>query len=89
MKNQLPAWCGRVNVLRQTDKIDSPLFEEVECLDEVFERTPQTVELPDHQRIIRPHIVEGGVQLRPVALRAAGFLRLDPRAARRLEGIEL
>src|SRR5260370_27392044 len=36
VKNQLPAWCGRVNFLCQTDKINSPIFQEIECLDEVF-----------------------------------------------------
>jgi hypothetical protein len=54
VKNQLPAWCSRVNFLCQTDKIDALIFEEIECLDEVFERTPQTVELPDDHGIPRP-----------------------------------
>ena len=49
----------------------------------------ESVELPHNQGIIGPHIVEGGLELRPVALRAAGFLGIHPLAPRGLEGIEL
>src|SRR6266853_1665566 len=41
MKDEFSAWCGRINVFSQQDKIDASLFKEVEGLDEVFERTPQ------------------------------------------------
>ena len=51
MEDEFAAWCGGINVLGQADKIGSPPFEEVERLDEIFERATQAVELPDHDRI--------------------------------------
>ncbi len=51
MEDKLATWRGRVDVLRQADKIHSSIVEEVECLDEVFEQASQAVELPDHHRI--------------------------------------
>jgi hypothetical protein len=40
MEDELAACCRRIDVLGQADKIDSSIFEEVEGLDEIFERSP-------------------------------------------------
>src|SRR5260370_16110227 len=54
MKDKFSAWCGRINVFSQRNKIDASIFEEVESFDEVCERTPQAIELPDDHGIARP-----------------------------------
>ncbi len=55
MKDQLPAWCGSINLLREADKVHSTLFKDVEGGDEILERAAQAVELPDDHRIPWPH----------------------------------
>ena len=51
MEDEFAAGCCGIDVLRQADKIDSPIFEEIERFDEIFERAPQAVELPDDDGI--------------------------------------
>ena len=67
MEDEFSAVCCCVNVLSQRDKIDPSIVEEVEALDEIFERTPQTVELPDGYGIPRPH--KRQELLQPLALK--------------------
>ena len=54
MKDEFAAGCGHINGFRQRDKIDASLFEEVEGLDEDFERTPQAVERASDHSTPRP-----------------------------------
>jgi hypothetical protein len=47
--------CSIIRANSQADKIHASIFEEVEGLDEVFERAPQMVKLPYHNGITCPH----------------------------------
>jgi hypothetical protein len=55
MEDEFSTGCCGVDVLRQRDKIDPSIFEEVAGLSEIFERAPQTIKLPDDDGISRPH----------------------------------
>jgi hypothetical protein len=89
MKDQRATGRAGVDGFGQRAQADLAAVQRLDRVEQLPQGPRQPVELPDHQRIIGPHIVEGGLQLRPVALGAAGFLRIDACAARRLEGIEL
>src|SRR5690348_2817125 len=67
VKYQLAAGCGRVDLLGEADKINPSIFQEVEGLDEIFERAPQAVEFPNDHRIPRP--CECQELLQPLALK--------------------
>ena len=54
-----------------------------------FKRAGETVELPDHERVLRSQVGEGGEKFRPLPLGAGGLLDKDLVAAGRLQGIEL
>jgi hypothetical protein len=89
MKDQRATGRAGVDGFGQRAQADLAAVQRLNRVEQLPQGARQAVEFPDDERIVRPHIVEGGLQLRPVALRAAGFLRKDPLAARCLKRIEL
>jgi hypothetical protein len=89
MKDQRATGRAGVDGLGQRAQTDVAAVQRFHRVEQLPQGARQAVEFPDDKRIVRPHIVESGLQLRPVALCAAGFLRINPLAARCPERIEL
>src|SRR5271166_432432 len=58
-------------------------------LEEVLQRPPEAVELPDHELIAGPQIGQGPLQAGPLGPGPAGLVGVDLLAARGLQGILL
>ena len=61
VEDQLAAGGGGVDRLGQRAKPDALRFQPVDGRDQVLERATQAIEPPDHDRVARTHIGEGGV----------------------------
>jgi hypothetical protein len=81
VKDELAAAGGRVDRLLEAAEPDFPTLQDGDRLDQVLERAPQPVELPDDEGVALPEVVEGGPELRAVALGAGGGLLEDAPAA--------
>ena len=89
VKDQRPPGGTRVDRFGEGAQADLPTVQGCDRVEQLPQRPRQPVELPDDQRVPGTQIVEGGMQLGPIALRATGFLRIDFCTARRLQDIEL
>jgi hypothetical protein len=89
MEDQVPARGGRVDLLLQAAKADAAVFEPADGVDQVPQAAPEPIELPHHQRVDGPQVVEGAGELGPLGDRAARLLGEHALAARGLERVEL
>jgi len=89
VEDQLAATGGGVDLLGQTLEADPSLVELGHRLDEILERTPQSVEPPDDEDVALPDIVERLLQAEPLGAGAAGGVGEDLLATRRREGVLL
>src|SRR5437870_5713533 len=72
VKDELATRRGRVDVLLQTAEADIAPLEFGDRVDQVTQRTSQSVELPDDEGVGRSQLVEDFSQLRAVVERATG-----------------
>jgi hypothetical protein len=89
MKHQHAAGGRRVDRFGERPETDIPAVHQLDRFSQLLHRPGQTVELPHNQGIAVAHIVECRGQLRPVALRAGGFLLEDAPTASHLQRIKL
>src|SRR4029078_6243972 len=80
---------GRVDGFGEGAEADALGLQRVEGVDQLLHRAGQAIELPDHQRVAGPEIVESGSKLRPHLLGARDHLDKDLLAAGCLQGSEL
>jgi hypothetical protein len=65
VKGEAPAWRRRVDSFFQGTKRDAALIELGKDADQVLERSAQTVEPPDDQRVAFAHVVKDPIEYRP------------------------
>src|SRR3954447_6832475 len=68
VEHELAAGRRRVDRLSEATEFDATLLENLHGLDELFDRSRQAIQSPDHERVAIPHVFEGGRELRPMAL---------------------
>jgi hypothetical protein len=78
-----------VDVLRERAQRNAPIAQHLGHLEQMPQRPPQPVELPDDEGIAGAQLSEGAIELRPRSERPALFVLEDPLAAGGLEGVEL
>lgn len=61
--------CG-VNCLLKAPESHSSFLKSFDCLNQVLERPPQTIQPPDNQRVTRPQVRESQIKPRPIGLRS-------------------
>lgn len=83
------ARCRRVDILGQGPETDLAGFERFDGFDKLFQRPRQAIQLPDNQRVAFPDILKGGLQLRPLPLRAGGPFNKTALTVRRRQRIKL
>jgi hypothetical protein len=86
-----PATRGRgVDLFRERAKAHASPLQIIDGLDQVSQRTPKPIELPDHEGITLTHVGEGLSQSRPFGFRARDAPVLEyASASGPAEGIEL
>jgi hypothetical protein len=73
----------------QAAKADAAVFERADGVDQVPQAAPEPIELPHHQRVAGPQVVEGAGEFGPLRDRAARLLAEHALAARGLQRVEL
>ena len=81
VEDQLAAAGGGVDLLGQALEADPPLLQPSDRLDQVWERSPETIELPDDEGVPRADVAERLLETWPIGLGAAGGVGEDPLAA--------
>jgi hypothetical protein len=87
MEDQLTATGGCINRFLQAFESYTSLFQHSNRFDEVFQRTTESIQSPDDQRVPFPDIVQGLLQTRSLFSGAAGLVAIDPFATGLLERI--
>jgi hypothetical protein len=89
VKHQFATARGRIKALLETLEADTPLRQVRNDLDEMAERAPEAVQLPDHQHVAFAQVGEQVLQDGTLDACPADDLLIDLPAASLLEGIEL
>ena len=59
MEDELATWRRRVDLLSQADELDAALFEPFKQLNQVSQRAPCPIQLPDDKCVSWPQICKG------------------------------
>jgi len=89
MKNQLATRRRGIDGFRKRAQADMSFVQALDGFNELLQGSRQPIQLPDHERIVRPHVIQGGVELRTLPLRPGCFFGKYPAAPGRLQGIQL
>jgi len=68
VEGQFATGAGGVDPFRQRPKTDFSLTEPFHCLDKLFKRPGHAIQLPNHETVSGPRIIERRLELRPVVL---------------------
>jgi len=74
-----PGRRGRIDGFGQTAEARPGRLNAFHNMEQVFERARQAVELPDHDHVVRPELVEHPVERRPLPPATRGLFGKDPR----------
>jgi hypothetical protein len=89
IEHQAPLRRGRVNWVIQTLDTNILLQQQVDGLNQMLERTPQSIQLPNHHDVARSHFVEELGQYGPLGRRSANDFRINLAAANRRQRVNL
>ena len=81
MEDQLAAAGGGVDLLGEALEADAPLLQPSDRLYKVWERSPETIELPHDEGVPRADVAERLLETWPVGLGATGGVGEQPFAA--------
>lgn len=66
VKEESPAWAGRVDVIREAVEVDLSRFQVIHQVHQGLQAAPQAIQLPDHQAIALAEMGERNIEPRPV-----------------------
>jgi len=89
VEHEPPLGAGGVDGVVQAQQPDLALHQAAHQFNQVLERAPHAIQLPDHQHVAGPQLAQQLVERRPCGLRAARHILIDALAAGRLEGVHL
>jgi hypothetical protein len=89
VEDEPSGWRGRVNRFSQALEGNAALFEQADCLDEMAQVSPETVESPDDEGVPWTQVVEGAPKLGSGGQCSASAVFEDPQAPGLVERVAL
>jgi hypothetical protein len=89
VEDEAAAWCRGVDALGQRSEPDAAPGQCRDGLDEVGQRAPEPVQLPNDQHLAVPHVVECSLQAFAVRAGAGGMILEHLGASSRRQRVEL